>query len=116
MAVTEAFSGSETISTTEWSLTTDTAGPDVETTAGTYVPFLDLSALADGDQYTFRAYEKVLSGSTQRCVYSYTFSNAQGADDANWVGPPLPFLHGWDMTLVKVAGTDRNIDWSIRTP
>ena len=28
MAITEAFSGSETVTTTEWSLTTDTAGPD----------------------------------------------------------------------------------------
>lgn len=116
MAVTQAFSGTETVTNTEWSLTTDTSGPDVDTTAGTYVCLLELNNLADGDQFTFRVYEKVLSGSTQRCLMSYTFTNAQGADDAVWMSPPFPLLHGWDMTIIKVAGTDRSISWSIRTP
>jgi len=116
MTVSVAFSGSETVSTTEWSLTTDTSGPDVDTTAGTYVCFLDLSAMADGDSFEFRVYEKVLSGSTQRVVMRQLFVNSQGTNDANWMSPPFPLLQGWDMTLLKVGGTDRNIDWSIRTP
>lgn len=116
MTVTEAFSGTETIGTTEWSLTTDTAGPDTETTAGTYQAQIDLSAMADGDVFQFRVYSKVLSGSTLRCCFVQTFANAQGADDAIWPSPPLMLMHGWDMTLVKVSGTDRSIDWSIRTP
>lgn len=116
MAVTQAFSGTETVSTTEWSLTTDTAGPDTDTTAGTFQCFLELNNLADGDSFEFRIYEKVISGATQRVVLRQLFVNSQGSNDAIWVSPPLMLLHGWDMTLLKVGGTDRAISWSIRTP
>lgn len=116
MAATEAFSGTETVSTSEWSMTTDTAGPDVNTTAGTYQAVVDVSALADGDTFDFRVYEKVISGATQRVIFCHSWVNAQGADSALWVSPPLLLIHGWDMTLLKVAGTNRSISWSIRTP
>jgi hypothetical protein len=112
MAVTEAFSGTETVSTTEHSLTTDTAGPDTETSDGCFQCFLDLNALAAGDVFVWKLYEKVLTGSTQRLVDSATFSGVQGKPV--WVSPALILLHGWDMTLDKVSGTDRAIDWSIR--
>lgn len=112
MAISEAFSGSETVGTTEHSLTTDTAGPDVDTTDGVFQCFLDLSALAKGDLYEFKVYEKVLSSSTQRVVYSVRFANAQS--EPIWVSPSLILIHGWDMTLDKISGTDRAIDWSIR--
>lgn len=112
MAISEAFSGSETVSTTEWSLTTDTAGPDAQTDDGVYQVFLDVSAVAAGDVFTLTVYEKVLAASTQRKVFTATFANVQV--QPNWVSPSLILLHGWDVTLVKKAGTDRNIDWSIR--
>lgn len=113
MAISEAFSGTETVgSTNEWSMTTDTAGPDADTSDGIFQAFVDLSALAAGDTFEFRCYEKVLSASTQRLVYWARFSGVQGSP--NWVSPSLVLLHGWDMTLKKIAGTDRSIDWSIR--
>lgn len=112
MAISEAFTGTETVSTTEWSLTTDTGGPDAETSDGVFQVFLDLNALAAGDLFEFKAYEKVLSGSTQRLVYSARFAGAQGAP--NWASPSLILINGWDMTLKKISGTDRSIDWSIR--
>ncbi len=112
MAISEAFSGTETIGTTEWSLTTDTAGPDTDTNDGVYQIFLELNALAVGDTFTFTVYEKVLSSSTQRSVYVATFTAAQGTPV--WVSPSLILLHGWDATLKKNAGTDRAINWSIR--
>ena len=46
MAISEAFTGSETVGTTEHSMTTDTAGPDEETSDGWFQSFLDLGALA----------------------------------------------------------------------
>lgn len=112
MAITEAFSGTETIGTTEWSLTTDTAGPDTQTDDGVYQLFLDLNALAGGDVFELVVDEKVLSSSTQRAVYTARFANAQGVPV--WVSPSLVLVHGWDMTLKKISGTDRSIDWSIR--
>ena len=112
MALAELYSGSETVGTTEHSLTTDTSGPDTDTTDGIFQTFLDLNALAAGDAFVFKVYEKVLSSSTQRLAYSATFSGAQGAPI--WVSPSLILMHGWDMTLDKISGTDRAIDWSIR--
>lgn len=114
MAISEAFAGSETVSTTEWSLTTDTAGPDVETSDGVFQCFLDLSALALGDTFEFRVYEKVQAADTQRVCLLATFSHEQGADNAIWFTDALVLMHGWDMTLKKNAGTDRAITWSIR--
>lgn len=107
----EAFTGTETVSTTEHSLTTDTAGPDTDTTAGIFQAFLDLNALAAGDEFRFNVYEKVRTGDTQRLVYTATFAGAQGTPV--WVSPTLILGVGWDMTLDKIAGTDRAINWRI---
>lgn len=112
MPIAEAYSGTETVSTTEWSLSTDTSGPDSQTGDGVYQVFLDLNALAAGDVFTFAVYEKVLSSSTQRKVFAASFAGAQA--EPVWASPTLILLHGWDMTLVKVSGTNRAIDWSIR--
>lgn len=112
MAISEAFAGSETVGTTEHSLTTDTAGPDLETSDGVFQVFLDLSALANGDIFQFRGYEKVQAGDTQRVFVEYTFAHAQSTP--NWVSDSFVLLHGWDFTLDKMAGTDRAITWSIR--
>lgn len=112
MAITEAYSGTETVTTTEWSMTTDTAGPDADTTDGVFQAFLELNALAAGDVFEFRIYEKVLSSSTQRLIFESRFANVQGAPV--WASPSLILMHGWDMTLKKISGTDRAINWSIR--
>jgi hypothetical protein len=114
MAIAELVSGSETVGTTEWSLSTDTSYTtgDAQTTDGIFQVFLDLSALANGDTFRFRTYEKVLAGSTQRLVYEALFTNVQA--EPVFASPSLILIHGWDMSLTKIAGTDRNIDWSIR--
>lgn len=112
MAISEAYSGTETVSTTEWSLTGDDNSLDAITTDGIYQCFLELNNLAAGDVFEFRVYEKVLSGSTQRLVFSATFNGAQG--EPVWVSPALVLMHGWDMSLDRIAGSDRAISWSIR--
>jgi len=112
MAITvEAYTGTETIGTTEHSLTTDTAGPDVDVNAGLYQAFIDLNALAAGDTFVFKVYEKVRTGDTQRVVYEATFTGVQS--QPIWVSPSLILGVGWDMTLDKTAGTDRAINWRI---
>ena len=111
MAISEAFAGTEAVSTTEWSMTTDTAGPDVDTTDGVYQIFLDVSDMVAGDELQIRVYEKVGAASTQRIVYQ---SNLVGAQSPPiWVSPSLILLHGWDATLDAIAGTI-TVDWSIR--
>lgn len=112
MTVTiEAFTGTEAVSTTEWSMTTDTSGPDVETSSGVFQPFIDLNAVAAGDVFRFAVYEKVRTGDTQRKIFTAEFSGAQVTPI--WTGPSLVLGVGWDMTLIKVSGTDRTINWRI---
>ena len=43
-------------------MTTDTSGPDVDTTDGVFQIFLDLSDMVAGDELQIRIYEKVRSG------------------------------------------------------
>ena len=111
MAITELYNGIETVSTTEWSMTTDTAGPDADTTDGVFQLFVEVAALASTDEFRIRIYEKVRSAGTQRVVYDATLV---GAQPGPFVSPSLILMHGWDMTIIKVAGTDRSIEWSIR--
>lgn len=107
------YTGSETVSTTEWSLTTDTAGPDAQTTVGLYQLFLDLSALVVGNTLQIRVYEKVISGGTQRVVAEWII-NGPVADPIWTHGTPIPLMWGWDFTLDMTAGSDAAVTWSIR--
>lgn len=107
----EAYTGTATIGTSEWSLSTNTAGPDADTSAGIYQAFLDLSALAAYDMYQIKCYEKVRTGDTQRVVFSAYFEGAQVSPIA--ATPTLILGVGWDFTITKVAGTDRAINWRI---
>lgn len=112
MAIVELYSVTETVGTTEWSFTTDSSGPDADTTDGVFQPFLDLANLAAGDQYQIRVYEKVSSGGTQRVLYQSIVTGAQS--EPLWTCPANVFMHGWDVTVKKLAGTDRSITGSIR--
>jgi hypothetical protein len=107
-----AYSGTETVSTTEHSMTTDSAGPDADTTAGVYQAFIDFNAVAAGDEFQFAVYEKVLDASaTQRQVFKATVANAQSSPA--YVSSTFVLGIGWDMTLLKIGGTDRSITWRI---
>lgn len=111
MASSELYSGTEAVGATEHSCTTDTAGPDADTTVGTFQVFLDVSDMIGGDQLQIRVYEKVRSSSTQRIVYQSILTGAQS--EPIWVSPALILMHGWDVTLDALAGTI-TVDWSIR--
>lgn len=111
MAISELYSGTEAVSTTEHSMTTDTAGPDVDTTDGIFQIFLDVSDMVAGDELQIRVYEKCRSGDTQRIVYQSSLFGAQA--DPIFVLPSLMLLHGWDATLDAIAGTI-TVLWSIR--
>lgn len=111
MALAELYSGTHAIDTTEWSLTTDTSGPDADTNDGVFQAFLDVSDMVAGDQLQVRIYEKVRSGDTQRVVYEAILTGAQA--QPIWVSPSLVLLHGWDITCDALAGTI-TVNWSIR--
>lgn len=108
-----AYTASPTVGTTEYSMpgNTTTGVPTSQTAAGYFQAMLDLSALTAEDEFIFRVYEKAVSGGTQRLVATYTFNNVQSLPNMLIVAYPLGF--GWDMTLQKVAGTDRAIPFRI---
>lgn len=107
----DVFSGTETVGTTEHSLTTDTAGPDAETSDGWFWASLDITALVAGDVFQFAVYEKVLSGGTQRLIDRLYLHAGQEGQRHTYA---IMLMHGWDMTLKKITGTDRSISWRIR--
>jgi len=113
MAISEAFNGSASIGTTEYDLPSASTTVSAQTTDGIYQLFLDLNALTSTEEYRLRIYEKVQSSSTQRIVQEVIFSGAQA--EPVYVTPALLFLHGWTFTVKKNFGTDRTINWSIRS-
>lgn len=111
MAITELYSNSATIGTTEYSCPNNSTTLASITTDGIYQVFFDTNNLAAGDQFQFRVYEKVTSGGTQRVIYEGFLT---GNMAPTYVMPSLVLMHGWDVTIKKIAGTDRSISWSIR--
>jgi hypothetical protein len=101
-----------TISTTEYFLAADSTTPSYQTTDGVFQLFLDLNALAAADQFSVRLYEKYDSGGTTRLVEEWIFSNAQSKPGVFL--PAFTLGEGWDFSILKLAGTDRSIPWSIR--
>jgi hypothetical protein len=110
----EAFNGNPTIGTTEYSLPNASTTLTPRTTEGVYSVLLDLNALAAGDVFILRIKEKVQSSGTQRVIRALRFTGAQ-PNEPIVVKPALHLMHGWDVTLQKVVGTDRAIPFSIRS-
>lgn len=114
MAIAELYSGTKTGVVSgdgEWSLSTNTAGPDADTTDGVFQAFIDVSDMALGESCKIRAYEKCRSGDTQRLIYEAILRDVQS--EPLYVTPSLILLHGWDFTFTTISGTI-TIYWSIR--
>lgn len=109
--MSELYANSASISTTEYSLPNNSTTLTPITTEKTVQVFLNTSNLAAGDEYELRIYDKVISTGSQVLVFPIvTLTSGIAA----WVSPALRLKHGWDVTLVKTAGTDRTIEWSLR--
>ena len=110
MAISEAYSGTASISTTEFSCPNNSTTLTPVTADGVYQVFLDTSDMVEGDQLQIRIYEKCRSADTQRIIYEAVLTDTMAA---TWVTPSLILLHGWDLTLNALAGTI-TVNWSIR--
>lgn len=103
--------GTATISTTEYFLASASTTATYQTARLGLELWLDLNAMASGDSFRLRIYEKV-NGGTARLVTDTTYSNAQS--------PPLKRIEvglvgeGWEASLLRTAGADRSISWSLR--
>lgn len=112
MAISEfATLSAVTVGTTELSIVSGTTTLANDTTDGVYSLMVDSGNMAKGDEYRIRIYEKCLSGSTKKVIDGWTVLGVQGR---NHYTPPMILMHGWDMTIQKIAGTDRAFTASIR--
>jgi hypothetical protein len=110
-AWTEAYANSATIGTAQYSLTNNSTTIASQTTKGTYQIVLDLAAVATADQFEIRVLEKARTSGTQRRAMSAIITG--GMTDL-WFSPALMLGNGWDVTVQRLDGTDRAIEWSIR--
>lgn len=113
MAITEPYElDGVTVGATELSIVSGTTTLQTITDDGVYQLWIDAGTMAKADEYKVRLYEKVeATGGVKKVFQSYTLLGVQAE---NFVTPTFILLHGWDMTIQKIAGTDRAFDASIR--
>ncbi len=113
MAPIELFTLNASIGTTETSIPTGSAysSASPQTSDNTIQVWVSGENLAAGDQYQIRVYEKVVSGGNQLVFYEMILD---GGQSKGVVLPALMVMHGWDVTVKKLAGTSRTIIASVR--
>lgn len=103
---------SASISTTEYSLPADGAGPTAQTDDCVLQVFIDFGNMIAGDIYQVRLYEKYAGAGTQRLVDEWVLNGVQSKP--MFVIPSVILGEGWDVTVDRIAGADRTIYWSLR--
>ena len=113
MAISEPYEmDGVTISTNEISIVSGTTSLQTVTDDGVYQLWIDAYAMAKGDEFRVKLYEKVeATGGTKKVFAQFTLL---GAQTEVFVTPSFVLINGWDMTITKIAGTDRAFDASIR--
>lgn len=102
-----------TVGATELSIISGTTTLQTNTDDGVYQLWVDDQGnMTKTEEYAIRIYEKVEeTGGTKKLVFKATL---KGVQSEIFVTPMLILMHGWDMTIQKVAGTDRAFDANIR--
>lgn len=90
---------------------TASAGVQTLTNKGIYQLFLSSTAMAKGDEYRWRIYEKTSTGAAQKLVLNGTVSDTQSE---SLLTPQLLLGIGWNMTLQRISATSRTWSWTIR--
>jgi len=116
MAITALYERTNvTVGATEYSIAGDTTGspPAVAiTTDGVYQLWIDdQTNMTKTEEYRIKIKETCRASGTQRLIFSATI---KGVQSEMFCTPMLILMNGWDMTIQKIAGTDRAFDASIR--
>lgn len=103
---------SASISTTEYYLASDSTSQTPQTDDCLLQAWIDFANMIAGDQYRVRFYEKVNgTGATQRQILEGIVTGVQASP---WVSPAMFVAHGWEVSVTRLAGSDRTIGWSLR--
>lgn len=111
MAITITNS-SATISTTEYSLPagTTTGVPTSQTDDCVLSAIIGFQNMIAGDQYEVKLYES--DGTAQGLIETWIFTGAQSKPKFSIPSHILGVA--WDLTVKRLAGSDRTISWSLR--
>lgn len=109
MAIT-ITSDSATIGSTEYFLVSDSTSKTSQTTDCMMQCWIDFAALTAADEYLVKVYEKI--NTVERVTFQCTVAGVQAGP---LVTPSLIVGEGWEVSVDKIAGTDRSIGWSLRT-
>lgn len=110
MKITQTQTDAATIGSSEYFLASDSTTKVDQTDDCELDVTLDLAALAAGDQFRIRVYEKV-NGGTQAAIYD---AYVTGAQPGLRQLPRFILTEGWEVSVQKIAGSDRAIGWSLR--
>ena len=100
---------SATVGTTERFLASDSTTATYQTADCILQALIDFAALQAGDEYRVRIYEKI-DGTTVRVIYEATVI---GVQSQQFAAPAFVLGSGWEVSVAKIAGTDRTIAWSL---
>lgn len=112
MAFDFAQEASASITTSEYSMpaATTVGVPTSQTDTCQVQPFINVLAMAAGDEFLVQFYEKVLSSGSQRVMESWRLVYPKD----KLILPAFIVHNAWDLTIKKIAGTDRTVEWSLR--
>lgn len=110
MAIT-ITNDSASIGSTEYFLFGDSTTASYQTTDAVLQVFIDFVNMAAGDEYLVTIYEGA-EGTNARTLYKATFV---GAQTELWSSPAFIVGNKYEVSVDKIAGTDRTILWSLRT-
>lgn len=108
MAITK-IDGTYTVSTVEFSLVSGTTTPSPQAVPCVMQAFASTTSMAAGDAYQATVYEVINGTSVPIWQAVYT-----GAQPTAITTPAIVVSDGWEVTLKKLAGTDRAFKCSIR--
>jgi hypothetical protein len=113
MAISEPYElDGVTVGTSPISVVSGTTTVNDTTDDGVYQLWVDAGNMAKGDEYMITLSEKVEGTGGTRKTFA-TFS-LQGVQSEVFVTPTFILINGWNMTIHKIAGSDRAFDASIR--
>lgn len=100
---------SATISTTEYGLASDSTSITYQTTDCIMQCMIDFVNMVAGDSYEVKVYEKI-DGTNARVVWYIVL---EGAQPRPVVTPSLGVGNGWEVTVKRLAGSDRSVLWTL---
>ena len=105
--------GSSSISTTEFFLASASTSATYQTATCHLQVTIDFSAMTAGEQYRVRCYRYI--NSTIKTWSDETLSGVQSEPYVLFVGAVGGTTASWEVSVIKVAGTDRTIAWDLAT-